>query len=500
VARLQWEEDRVRSSFEDIVSTALSLRYAKDYGEFQRLDGSGGDGGRDVQFRTASLLDLFEMKSFTGRLGTAQGRRAQVERSLERAAGLQPDSWTLVLPIDPTPEELQWFNSLRAKVEFPISWFGKTELDAMMAEFPVVPRYFVEGKHEEVVELLKEIAQERAPIGSIEEATERLAVLASRLDELSPHYRLDFERHGDATTIIVMPRYPGAEDDRPIVISGKFEFPETDVGQDVARRVGEFFAYGGEVEVPSEYATGLRVDAPGGLAPNFGQGGRLVLKSHPVDHGLPITGRIAIVREDDSLGPSMPVRLTKRVVGERGATLEGSDFTGAITIRLRADSVDHTANLNLSFEAPTNVLPGVLLQLYRFLGELAPPCRLGVSLAGLSVGDPMNVPPEMTAARPPEGLVRILEDLEFIQSVTATPFEVPDEIPSCGRRDDQTCGGFAPRRVGRPASEHTYDDDPRLRRHTQFARAAQRRVGSLGVRRSAEHRNDIGAGHADRHD
>jgi len=82
----------------------VSVLLSRLHPDAERIDGIGGDGGRDVQLRTSQRLDLFELKSFTGRLtARSPNRRRQVEESLRTAAGLQPDSWSLVVPIDHNP-------------------------------------------------------------------------------------------------------------------------------------------------------------------------------------------------------------------------------------------------------------------------------------------------------------------------------------------------------------------------------------------------------------
>lgn len=65
----------------------------------RRVDGSGGDEGRDCYFTDESGTDAFELKSFTGRMTKA--RRQQVKRSLDRAMKSRPRTWTLIAPINP---------------------------------------------------------------------------------------------------------------------------------------------------------------------------------------------------------------------------------------------------------------------------------------------------------------------------------------------------------------------------------------------------------------
>jgi hypothetical protein len=100
MVRVRWEKFERTPLYEDMVSVLLSRLHPNA----ERIDGIGGDGGRDVQVRTPQRLDLFELKSFTGRIGArSPNRRRQIEESLRTAAGLQPDSWSLVVPIKPQP-------------------------------------------------------------------------------------------------------------------------------------------------------------------------------------------------------------------------------------------------------------------------------------------------------------------------------------------------------------------------------------------------------------
>ncbi len=123
--QIRWEEIE-RQRYEDIVSVLLSRLHL----EAQRIDGKGGDGGQDVQIihgQNNQIVHAFELKSFTGRIGKTRPRQAVC--SLKRAVGLKPARWTLVVPIDPTPAEDEWFRGLGKSYCFPIQWLGKTWLD-----------------------------------------------------------------------------------------------------------------------------------------------------------------------------------------------------------------------------------------------------------------------------------------------------------------------------------------------------------------------------------
>ena len=139
---IPWD-DLGPQKYENMVSVLLNRLHHNS----QRIDGKGGDGGRDVQIvheGEGTITDAFELKSFTGRMNS--GRRTQVKRSLDRAAALGPARWTLVVPIYPTPGEMNWLRRMGENYGFPLEWRGKTWLDGKMAAHPDIRRYFVEGQ------------------------------------------------------------------------------------------------------------------------------------------------------------------------------------------------------------------------------------------------------------------------------------------------------------------------------------------------------------------
>jgi len=105
--------------YEDMISVLLSrIRQTR------RVDGSGGDGGRDCYFSDENGTDVYELKSFLGRMNDV--RRQQVVRSLQRALKGSPRIWSLVVPIDATPKEQEWFDSLAsATTTTTLTWLDK---------------------------------------------------------------------------------------------------------------------------------------------------------------------------------------------------------------------------------------------------------------------------------------------------------------------------------------------------------------------------------------
>jgi tetratricopeptide (TPR) repeat protein len=115
----------------------------------QRIDGSGGDGGVDVQVPVDGGWHIYEIKRFAGRLTRTQQR--QIEKSLHTAVSNQADmvAWTLVVPVDFTPAELGWFTSdLQRLSPVPIMWMGRTTIETHLSEHRDLLRTFAPGSVE----------------------------------------------------------------------------------------------------------------------------------------------------------------------------------------------------------------------------------------------------------------------------------------------------------------------------------------------------------------
>jgi hypothetical protein len=421
MAAVQWETVP-QETYDDMVAVLLNTLDP----DAERLDGRGGDGGRDIQLRHDGRLDLFELKSFTGRLGKEQGRRAQVERSLKRAAQLDPDNWTLVVPIDHTEGELTWFDGLRGRYGFPLIWQGRTWLDQQMATHPAIPRYYLEGGDSHVVRVLRELQQEQAALaGGIPDALQRLQVLGQRIDELSPHYHLDIAMSGDTITWALRPRYRGAERDHPILITATFTFPDTSTGREAEQRLERAFNYGDEVVIEPDNVRDLHVDLPVGLGEEVTN--PKIILGPAEDPAFRLDGRATISDPAGAPLGSVALRFERRRTGRRGGTLFGQDITGILRLEVRVDTVTHKGNIHFQLGYPAQeLLPGALLPTLRILRHFHAPNRLDLQIGGtaaLKQPWPLQEAEPITAA-----FLRLVEDLERVQAFSQTVFPLPKEL------------------------------------------------------------------------
>jgi hypothetical protein len=423
MATVQW--DKVpQQTYDDMVAVLISTLHPAA----ERLDGSGGDGDRDIQIRhDDGRLDLFELKSFTGRLGWKPNRRSQVERSLKKAAQHNPNSWTLVVPIDHNKEELAWFDRLRRRYPFPLVWSGRTWLDKQMASHPAIVRYYLEDGDSEALRLLLELNREQARLaGGFPDALERLRVLKQRIDEVSPHWRLDVSLVGDTITMQLRPCYRGAERDHPILITTVFDFPDTPTGQEAARRLRQALDYGDEVVVEPDYVRDLRVDLPGRPGEVIPASPRIIMG--PAGEGIPFRLDARAVISDPAGTPlgSLPLWFDRRQPGPRGGELSGQDATGVLRLSMRIDHLERKGTINFQIgPPPDDLLPGALLPTLRLLQHLHAPNRLEVRIGASTFMHPSPLPPTESIS---PAYIALLEDLERVQGSTHTVFPVPREL------------------------------------------------------------------------
>lgn len=305
----------------------------------ERIDGAGGDGGRDIQLRRNGRLDLWELKSHTGRVGESQ--RRQVKRSLDRAATLNPTSWKLVIPIDPNPAEIGWFDGLRATYPFPLEWLGRMWLDSRMAEHPHLPRYFLHGGADEATQLLLQLRRDETEFAEgIPHVIERVEGWLEKLRKLDPFWNFEVSRSIQGLyTIIPIPKYRGAENDRPIHITVESRSPESEVGRQALQDLQMAIDYGRSTIVAEEFVRTVSVDAPAGLGSSYRGDIAISQASDPLP-GLGVT--LVVYAPDDTVVASLPLRVTDRTQGLRGTEVTGTDWSGGLTLRMRLgqDTVD----------------------------------------------------------------------------------------------------------------------------------------------------------------
>ena len=399
----------------------------------QAIDGSGGDGGIDLLMRTEDGLVIYQIKSFTGRLGSA--RRSKVAKSLEAASQHGPVKWRLVVPIDPTPGELAWFEQLTEQYPFECVWDGKTWLDSEMAQRPEIARCYLHGGEAEVVSLLESIGAEHPAVehGVATASFERVAEIVARLNKLDPHYELDVTaRHDGTVSWTIRPRYPGAVHDRPAA-TARFVFPDTTEGTRARQMVEELFDYGAPCVVPSEYVAEVSIHVPAGLEEKL-TGGDLALSGSLPEPREPTEAALRAVDAQGAVLAQLSVAGDERTAGHRGVRLMFRDKSAALRVQAQFDAGDGSGMMTVRYEHPYEFSPLDLLPAAKFWEAIGHADHLALVVNGETVGRGMY-DADWSPGEGAAGYVRFTEHLVQLQTATGVFFNIRGEVTAEDGRD-----------------------------------------------------------------
>ena len=424
--RIDWGAPEVQAANEDMNSVLVQRLYPTAV----RIDGRGGDGGRDILLMTDDGLVIFQLKDFTGRLSTG-GRKRQIIRSLVQAATHEPIRWELVVPIDPTPEELKWFEEEAGRFDFPCIWRGRTWLDGQHAQFPEIHRYFVERAADEVVRLLEVIKEPGAGdplslVAAISKASDRLA-------EIDPHYtfevvvgpRPEIPPDGivwmattDNVTVMARPRYAGALADRPIGFTVTLHGSKDEVESWVRG-----MKFGDPVVVPHGGASISDYVGPEMFAPPEGPVEmKLIGRTRGLAEQVPVTLEVWDGETESRLG-ALDVPITEVQQGIDGLVARGTAGHGLLSVELRV-ARDGLVRFNASVSMATiSATDG--LHIAEFLSLWRPPNGVSLRLpGGEQEPDPVTVDRPFVDVR----IVDLFRAAKVVQEHSGHRFDIPEDM------------------------------------------------------------------------
>jgi hypothetical protein len=372
-----------------------------------------------VQFPTEDGVRLYEIKSFTGRLRDPQ--RRQVKDSLAQAAGLHPLDWTLVVPIDPNPSELAWFERLQDTVAFPIRWRGLTWLDAEYAARPSIARYYIDGAKDELVELAHLFDREQAALarGALD-VIDRVRDLARLADEIDPHYRIKITTDDGKVSIALVPRYPGAERDRPIRGSIQVVFPTDEAGLMAAADFRRAIEYGTHVVVPRAYSQHATLDAPAGLGGEFDE--VVIELGSPEAPDVVHPTVLEVVSPTGRVLSGVEISLRLSSSGAVGAIFSGTDPSGWLATTWEVSAQSRTGSFEISVRA-SEYFPAAVHPVAQLLTHAVRPNRLRLVTTTGEVLAEAPIPSESPLIG--AEYTSLIEDLALIQWASRTIRKVP---------------------------------------------------------------------------
>ena len=394
------------------------------------VDGRGGDLAQDLRHDGPDGLTLYEVKSFTKRLNSNQKR--QITASLSRAVQIHaPRRWVLVIPLNPSPAELAWFDGLRAKFpDVELDWYGLDWLDGQIAGRDGVISY-VEGAQSKLLRRAQQYDMERAALTSGADLTQRMNGLLELGETISPYWKWHFGDTPYGPGQILTPQRPEAATEDPVQLTPSFSFPPDDPeARMAAERLQRVLRLGGDVEIPGRYIDELRVTAASEatqrlLGEPSQQVTQLRLISIPSNAGLPLRGSLVLEQGNGQDGLSVPFTFTDGVAGTHGRTLTGTDHSGQLEGRLEVEAGNPAiGRMHLTLKPvagyyPHDVLPPVRLMATCTAGDNLHFRRGPVTIASFNGG-------AETADGLP-GLHRLVAALEVLQDHLGTLIAVPAE-------------------------------------------------------------------------
>lgn len=188
--RIPW----TRYSGEDVESVLATFISLEERNAI-KIRPSRGDGGIDlIVYLDAETVDIYQIKKFAENLKNSQ--KAQIENSWQELSAtiavlqVKINSWHLVMPLDPTNENLRWAKELVEPSGTKFIWDGLSRVDGWASKYPeVIDYYFSNGKEEVSEYAVKLLSMANLPDCSDPVILEnRLRDLCSNLDKLDPYY------------------------------------------------------------------------------------------------------------------------------------------------------------------------------------------------------------------------------------------------------------------------------------------------------------------------
>ncbi|MCQ2000559.1 hypothetical protein [Arthrobacter zhaoxinii] len=467
----------------DEVEAVLSNLLYNDNPRAVRVRPSQGDYGIDVLVphdSSTQVRDVYQIKKFATNLTANQ--KTQIESSFKRVLiglvrkDVPLGNWYLAMPLNPTLENLQWFQGLPKEAiddlftdettaltedeqnriitwwndpDRIIEWKGLDYCESLVSKYWFVPDYYLHGGSERIRAAVSDVAKilqrdlqvtpasDSTSVLSPAEITGHLERLQGALDG-DPHFRygiaLEPERlpllvapgliaatqktgaDGSTITFKIYVRHAEALEQRPIPISLRMVFEE---GSDEERAFEDWRKFGKPLSMANVV---IDADLPGGLGGAM-EGAAFIFQSSPEEFDMRyrIVAASGEVLSEISLAVSLTTGLDKT-----GAWSRGTDSSGFLTLETHADSSDATVPMSMSMSVGdlAGQDPTAVLSTVQFAANFSRPAIL----MGAPKYGPFHRAGEIQSSEAPYPMFvyRYIRALTIIQTLTPVPLTVPD--------------------------------------------------------------------------
>ncbi|MDH6293175.1 hypothetical protein [Rhodococcus opacus] len=335
-------------------------------------------------------MEIYQVKKFAENLKPGQIR--QIRESYEKVKGYAAKrgwtitAWHLVMPLDGTPENDEWYTELTSGDDFEATWKGSPVFDNWAADYPQVVDYYLEGGKARLAEEMRrfavttsillpgvdaDAAQQAYSVLEPATAIDRVALLNTTLNDADPHYQYaifvgadegppprpteGFPLHvasatkqveGQTVTVHIFARCAESLNERPISHKGTVVV-EKDSEEE--RQWRQFLDYG---RVPSKplKVRNFVSELPGGLGGALDEG--LLLIHDTLDNPEDGYDRVlAVVNPDGVALSEITVRFAKPRSNHDGTGMytHGTDASGLFTVELLSKTVGKSWDMTYNF-------------------------------------------------------------------------------------------------------------------------------------------------------
>lgn len=441
------------------IEAVIGIMLCREFPNATRLTPSSGDGGIDILVQSPTGTTIYQVKKFHENLTANQKR--QIEDSWNAFCNYKTElkqevtAWHLVMPWNPTKEQLKWLETLTGDPGHSCTWSGLDFVEGLVAKYPdVIDYYFNDGKErlDETISRYLQLLRPSNPLQPPAESQETLEELHAALNQFDPHYYYDFsvEMAGpdgvcldsltksmprllcsiqtgngkQCTTFRIVARYDGAVDDRPVPGSMTLQ-AERD--SELAAQIDDWIKYGAPLHnVP---AADVKFALPGGFDKESGPA-LVTIESKMQDGVPPVDITLKSISPDGSVLSELDFTTTEVTQGFEKQSIRavGLDtFAKIVRYELRMHHGEKTSSINIHSNPFAGFPPSDLLPILRFLNSVQPPNSVQMFLRnGPAFGRSTLVPEPLISER--DGLVHIsiCEDLAVIQRHTFERVLFPD--------------------------------------------------------------------------
>lgn len=409
----------------EAVETTVAMLLCGVHFDATQVRPGRGDGGIDVFVPTGSdasglsSRDVYQVKRYAENLTSSQKRK--IKQSLDKVIDTAKNGswdiagWYLVLPLNPTPSNLEWFKKITSDLPFRCRWVGLNRIEKLASHQPQVIDYYLRDGRERLVAQTERLASVLAGRITREgggELTPRdflgdLQDIYRSMNQYDPHYRYEISMTAEPpsqTSEIVKPglvaiastgsadgwvnvsifaRSRAALEERPI--TGKLNVRlDPDIDSSVKLAYEKFIKFGTPVSLPPK-AANVALSLPGGLGTLEDVAAQVSIGSaHPDNERENLIEEqeiiLATLDPNDQPLAEVELRLVERTTGQTGGVrtvwVDKSKFINLEVLAMEPPEL--TVNINMSIDAAGR-RPSDFVEAIELIATMHEPNRLAIA-------------------------------------------------------------------------------------------------------------------------